>query len=433
MNMNKHKSILLLLALSLSGTLAAKNELPQEIIDNPQLTAGNLLAYPTDNYPELSEAPEGYVPFHIEHYGRHGSRWLLSRRDYTVPRDVLRDAHKAGVLTERGERAYATVERMADDAKSHYGDLTALGALQHRGIAKRMYNNFPEIFADSAYVDAKSTVVIRCILSMANELVELAKINPQLKITQESTEANQWFLQNSDRDTVAHALRRKADPVYFDFAKDHTDPYPFMGKLFTDMDYVKQNVNVHDFYSKMFELASNQQSHCYDDELYDLFTVEELYKKWECNNAGWYLSSGNSPATIGRMPFTQRYLLADFLSSADRAIENPWHGASLRFGHESVVLPMVCFMELDHYGMGVDNLEDLSSQWRNYEIFPMASNIQVIFYRKGNDDDVLVKCLLNEREVSLPAGHVEGAYYSWKELKGYYQNKLDSFATRFER
>ncbi|MCM1505252.1 MAG: histidine acid phosphatase [Muribaculum sp.] len=431
--MNLHRQILLTLALSLFATLAAKAELPQEIVDNPQLTAGNLLAYPVNNPPALSDAPEGYVPFHIEHYGRHGSRWLLSHWDYTVPRDVLSNAHNAGVLTERGERAFATVQRMADDAKSHYGELTALGAAQHRGIANRMYNNFPEIFADSAYVDAKSTVVIRCILSMTNELVEFAKINPRLKITQESTEANQWFLQNSDRDTVAHALRREANPVYFDFVKDRLDMNPFLNKLFTDMDYVKQNINVHDFYNKMFELASNQQSHCYEDELYDLFSLDELYNKWVCNNAGWYLSSGNSPATIGRMPYTQRYLLADFISSAERAIENPGHGASLRFGHETVVLPMVCFMELDDYGIAVDRLEDLAGQWRNYEVFPMASNIQMIFYRNENADDILVKCLLNEREVTLPAGHVEGAYYSWNELKGYYQNKLDAFTTRFEK
>lgn len=431
--MKNFNHIVLVAALSLMFAFSAKAEVPQEIIDNPLLTAGNLLAYPTADYPALTDAPAGYVPFHIEHYGRHGSRWLLGHRDYTVPRDILREAGKAGMLTDRGMSALATVERMAQDAHGHYGDLTAVGAMQHRGIANRMYANFPEIFADSAYVDAKSTVVIRCILSMTNELVELAKKNPALKITQESTFANQWYLNNSDLDTVAHAVRRRANPVLDEYTKGHCDSNPFVSKLFVDMNYAKANVNVDDFYNKMFELASNQQSHGYADELYDLFSVDELYKKWECNNAGWYLTAGNAPATLGRMPYAQRHLLANFISSADKAIASPTHGASLRFGHEVVVLPMACFMELDNYGVAVDNLEDLSGQWRNYEIFPMASNIQMIFYRNAQNDDILVKCLLNEREVSLPCGHVSGPYYSWSKLKEYYQSKLDSFSTKFER
>lgn len=424
---------ILSVAIILAAAFGAKAEVPQEIIDNPQLTAGNLLAYPTENFPELSDAPEGYEPFHIEHYGRHGSRWLLSPRDYSRPLQALKDAHEAGKLTPRGEKALATLERMEADARAHYGELTHVGALQHRGIAQRMYDNFPQVFADSSYVDAKSTVVIRCILSMTNELVELSKKNPKLNITQESSFANQWYLNSWEHDTVAHAVRRKASPILDQYKEGRVNPYPFMYKLFSDKDYVKDNVNVDDFYNKMFELASNQQSHGYADELYDLYTIDELYKKWDCNNADWYFNAGNAPGTNGRMPFMQRHLLADFIASADKAMANPSSGATLRFGHEVVVLPMVCFMELDNYGAEIENLDELSAKWRNYEVFPMASNIQMIFYRNANSGDVLVKCMLNEREVALPSGHVEGPYYSWAKLKEYYQNKLDSFSTRFER
>ncbi len=425
---------ILALCLGITSCLTLWADIPQEVIDNPTLTAGNLVAYPypASPVPALTSAPAGYVPFHIEHYGRHGSRWLLKDRDYVTPRDVLRAADKAGVLTSRGRQALATVKRMEKEAQLHYGDLTDVGAQQHRGIAARMYRNFPEIFADSARVDAKSTVVIRCILSMTNELVELASHNPALRISQVSTKANQWFLQNADRDTVAHAVRREAEPEFKRFTNGKVDPMPLMGRLFTDMDYVRNNIDVHDFYNKMFELASNQQSHGEVDELYDLFTVGELYDKWKCNNAGWYLSSGNAPATMGRMPYTQRYLLADFINSADRAIEAGDNSASLRFGHESVVLPMVCFMELNDYGMEVSDLEKLDSVWRNYQIFPMASNIQMIFYH-NDSNDVIVKCLLNEKEVTLPAGHIEGPYYHWNDLKQYYNDKLQAFTTRFEK
>ena len=63
--------------------------------------------------------------------------------------------------------------------------------------------------------------------------------------------------------------------------------------------------------------------------------------------------------------------------------------------------------------------------WRNYRIFPMGCNIQLIFYRpkKGNGD-ILVKALLNEREAYLPIKTTQWPYYNWKELRQYYLNKI---------
>lgn len=424
-------AILCLLATSLTCQADAFDDIKA----NPRLAGGNLVSYPYlyDTPPALSAPPKGYVPFHIEHYGRHGSRWLLKDRDYVRPLNALKDADKAGALTPLGKEVLLWVEKTEKEARLHYGDLTGIGALQHRGIARRMFANFPEIFSDSARIDARSTVVIRCILSMTNELVEFARLNPSLRITQESSKINQWYLQNSDRDTVAHAVRRTADPMFHEFTKKHSDPAPLMKRLFSNPEYVKQHVDRHDLFAKLFELASNQQSHGNDDFLYRIFTTEELYHQWVCNNAGWYLSSGNAPATLGRMPYTQRYLLADFIKSADRAIDAGDNSASLRFGHESVVLPMVCFMELNDYGQAISNLDDVASLWCNYRIFPMASNIQLIFYRnEACPRDILVKALLNEEEVTLPGTPVKGKYYSWNELKKYYTEKIEQFKVRFK-
>ena len=38
--------------------------------------------YPEKPLPQLTAAPKGYEPFHIEHYGRHGSRWHIGNRVY---------------------------------------------------------------------------------------------------------------------------------------------------------------------------------------------------------------------------------------------------------------------------------------------------------------------------------------------------------------
>ena len=54
----------------------------------------------------------------------------------------------------------------------------------------------------------------------------------------------------------------------------------------------------------------------------------------------------------------------------------------------------------------------------------------MIFYRPTDSiatDDVLVKVLLNEKEIVLPGTPVSGPYYRWKDLRKYYLEKLDSF------
>ncbi|MDE5714492.1 MAG: hypothetical protein K2I16_12860, partial [Muribaculaceae bacterium] len=40
---------------------------------------GNYYCYPYlyEAPPAQTPAPEGYEPFHMEHYGRHGSRWHI--------------------------------------------------------------------------------------------------------------------------------------------------------------------------------------------------------------------------------------------------------------------------------------------------------------------------------------------------------------------
>ncbi len=53
--------------------------------------------------PSGTPAPEGYVPFHMEHYSRHGSsRWLIGEGDYTKPVEKLEAAERNGKLTSLG-------------------------------------------------------------------------------------------------------------------------------------------------------------------------------------------------------------------------------------------------------------------------------------------------------------------------------------------
>ena len=67
------------------GTASVFAQSPQQDFEQNILkSASNYYAYPylDAQAPALTPPPAGYVPFHINHYGRHGSRWLIDPKQY---------------------------------------------------------------------------------------------------------------------------------------------------------------------------------------------------------------------------------------------------------------------------------------------------------------------------------------------------------------
>ena len=66
--------------------------------------------------------------------------------------------------------------------------------------------------------------------------------------------------------------------------------------------------------------------------------------------------------------------------------------------------------------------------WNDYDIFPMACNVQFIFYkpRKGKPTaaNALVKVLLNEDECTLPIPTDRAPYYHWQDARAYFLNRI---------
>lgn len=426
---------------------AAAPEKGTAMVD-PYQAGSQYLAYPRPAYglPELTKAPKGYVPFHMEHYGRHGSRWLLNNEKYDRPVEYLEKAARNGKLTPRGESLLKQLTEIRDASRNRVGELTPLGHRQHRDIARRMTENFPEIFVPGTHVDAKSTVVIRCILSMANEIAELQKICPELIVTCDASRATQKILAYNSTDSVAKKLARKTEKEYMkryrdELTKNYGDHSAFISKVFNDPAFVADSLDEAKVFDAIFDVAVNTQSHDDQADFYDVFTPEELHNNWLVNNASWYLSAGSSSHTDYRVPYNQRVLLRNIIESADTAMVSPRLSANLRFGHESIVLPLIILMGINDSAYDLPELtadapSRLAEHWRNYEIFPMGSNIQMIFYRPTKKaaytpDEVLVKVLLNEQEATLPVKAVSGPYYRWKDLRDLYMSKLDGFSSRF--
>ena len=70
------------------------------------------------------------------------------------------------------------------------------------------------------------------------------------------------------------------------------------------------------------------------------------------------------------------------------------------------------------------DLETLDQHWQTYKIFPMAANIQFVYFRKPGNDDILLLPLLNEREATLPVETDVAPYYHWSDVRDYFIDKL---------
>ena len=270
--MKRLTNILLLLAMAIAMSAQTARE---EIRANKYLAGSNYLDYNRQlSTQPLTPAPKGYVPFYMSHYGRHGSRWLISEGSYTSVVKPLKKAREAGKLTAKGEETLRLIEQFTSLPEANYpaldgqyagaqlrlGDLSTVGERQHHGIGRRMVQNFPEIFKTrDVLIDARSTTVNRCILSMTAECEELTAANPTARVHNDVSEALQYYL-NAPRSSFIRSKGRLGRQIRRG-SSDRVKPDRLMGVLFNDAQWVKDNIQAQALMYNLFEVTTNMQSH----------------------------------------------------------------------------------------------------------------------------------------------------------------------------
>ncbi|WP_308757000.1 histidine phosphatase family protein [uncultured Bacteroides sp.] len=409
--------------LSLVTTVCAQTT-PQEVYADLNKSASVYYAYPQvdENY---TPVPAGYTPFYISHYGRHGSRYLISDTDYLSVMQVLEKAAAIGFLSEKGKDVYRRLQLVWEDARGLGGQLTPLGYRQHREIAERMFRNFPEVFAGERNISARSTVVIRCALSMAAFCETLKGLNPELQMTYGAGERYMSYLNYWNED--ARNFTSDESPWrenYRKFRKEHIRPERLMRLLFTNQAYVEQHVDAEDLMIGLYWIASDMQNVDTGISFYDIFEKEELFDIWQVFNYGHYVCNGTCPWGKEIVQRTFVPLLENILDSAEDAMKDSSTAATLRFGHDGNVMPLAGLLHLEGCYAEETNPENFYKVWSDFKIVPMAANIQLIFFRKKGSDDILVKFMLNEKEVTIPLESDMKPYYHWKDVEEFYRNYI---------
>ena len=413
------------LAALLLPAMAVAQTAKDEIFNDLNKAGGVYYAYPVSTV-EQTPAPKGYEPFYVSHYGRHGSRYLIADNDYKWVLDLMRKAKDAGALTPLGLDALERVEKVWLEAEGRGGDLSPLGVRQHRGIAERMFNTFPEVFKGKVDISARSTIVMRCAMSMDAFCERLKELNPQLNITREASNRYMCYMNyHSPESNAFNAPDGPWQEEYRKFEESHTNADRLVGTLFSDSLWVVRNVNPHKVMWGFYWLAVGMQDIETKVSFMDLFEPQELFDLYQSFNYRFYVGDSNYPGSNGMLLDNAKPLLTNVVESADAVIASGKTGATLRFGHDGNLIPFAGLLGLKDCNNSVENPADFYKYFVSYKISPMAGNVQMIFFRNKKDhDDILVKFMLNERETSIPLETDSYPFYKWSDVRAYFMNIL---------
>ncbi len=364
---------------------------------SPQQMGGVYYAYPIESgidKPQLQPTPEGYEPFYISHYGRHGSRWLTNDARYTWVNQHFDDDKN---LTKLGKSVKKRLVKVWKNAKDNGGQLTALGARQHRGIARRMYKNFPQLFTSDAHLTAHSSTVNRCKVSMENFVDELKQLSNTIHLTPITQEEDMAWIAYTSPEEKVHENRTNV-PLMI-------SPERFIKALFIDPTKIENPTRL---LTEMHTIASDMQDVELNVSLYDLFTPEEMEAVYNKNNKSMTIVHGDLIENEGIPARSAISLWQHIETEADAAIARGGVGADLRFGHDSNLYRLFTLMGIKLRGEEYNYMD---------EILPMAANLQMIFYRNAQGD-VMVQLLHNEKSIG---------FKSWTELKQQVNERIHYF------
>ena len=264
----------------------AQPKVMQLIKQMPSYASCNYHVYPDSITTPLTPSPAGKKPFYISHYGRHGSRYISSRSGYDIPYIMMLQADSLDELTPVGRKVLHEMNLIMQDTENRWGELTGYGKKQLQQIGRRLAERFPEVLCPGARVSAVSTPVPRCIESMGSCMLEMLQVCPQLQITMQSSQRNQWYMNHQDRQLRRNYMTPEARKAYDAYTAHRLGNTRLMELIFKNPDIVKEVVDEDQFGYYLMKMGLFQLNTDYNQHtnLMSLFHTDDLYLMWQIDN-----------------------------------------------------------------------------------------------------------------------------------------------------
>lgn len=413
------KKTLLLVAATLCVSAAFaqphRNEAAvRALMEEPTRAGNNTNSY---EFHEIKDTkpPKGYKPFYISHYGRHGSRSNWGGKAYEDLIATLETGQGMGILTPGGDSLLVAARRVLASYDGMDGRLSQRGVREHTAIAERMYKRYPEVFKGRRQVRAVGSTVQRCLISMNAFTTSLVRQNPGLTFYLDTGEKFMNYINNeSGWQQLTSAARRNAMAALEGMPDDTLG---VMSRIFTDVEKAETFVkSPRALTENVWNTAIIAEDFDIEDNLFRFLPFDAIYRRWALSNVSLYTGHCNSLDSGDARVALAASCVNDIVTKAEECIATGAYAADLRFGHDYPLMALVSYLGIEGVGERLA-ADEICDKWLGFWNIPMASNLQIIFYR-NKSGDVLVKFLYQEQERLLRGLEpYYGPYYKWETVK----------------
>lgn len=418
---------ILAVAVAVSAILSqARAADPSATVYSMTQCEGSLTPYPREI--KSPQTPDSLVAVYLSHVGRHGSRYPASAANTLKMRDALLQAREAGTITPLGNELLGLCDRIIELSTNRWGALDSLGQSEQRAIASRMFANFPELFTDGT-VNAVSSYSPRAMMSMFSFVHQLDRLNNKLEILTSTGRMNSGLMRPFDGseylDWRNAGYWKGAYDEYFDQFCPLTAIIRVLGRDFPFGDTAKaRELAITEYY-----VVAGCQAMQLPSAMDKYFNASEANALWSCFNLRQYLQRTSTTVQNGSVPSDiAGPLLLDIVNKAEQALagDNP-AVVDLRFGHAETVMPLVSLMRLPGCFYLTNYFDTVASHWRDWQVVPMAANLQLILFRERKSGRIYCRVDLNEQPIPVLPNDTR-LYVPWGDLRKYLMNKIPVYS-----
>lgn len=387
---------LILLFLAAAGiAVAARGADPTATRYSWAQCSGSLMPYPQR---DRIAVPDSLSAIYIDHVGRHGARFPASPNNTVRMKTALLRADSLGTITTAGRRLLKLCDKVIEDSHSRWGALDSLGKAEQRGIASRMFLNFPKLF-DDGVIHAISSYAPRCLMSMYEFTHQIDRLNNHNEITTSGGRVNSPLLRPFDTDEEYLAWRKEnaQKTPYDEFTEAVIPREPLtrvLGAAYPLPDDWR-DLALCEYYVLAGMAAMGQEV---DPSYY--FTLDEYNALWSCFNLRQYLV--RTATTLSTVPaeITSK-LIVNIMESLQAAADGRTDiTVNLRFGHAETLMPLLSQLHIPGCFYMTNYFDTVAAHWRDFYVVPMAANLQFVLFRTEGGKFYLMT-LLNEEPVTL--------------------------------
>lgn len=389
-----------------------------------------------------TEIPKGYRPVYINLISRHGARHLTKGLKLYDAYNILKKADSLQLLSDAGSVLWKMVVNLDQVEEKGVASISAIGADELEGIAKRMYGNYKTVFAapvtpllvattKKGRTKQSAEAFLNGLKAERASLVANVKFNyaddDHLRFYDFSTAYEQFkengnWMAEYEKLAQANNLPAIAERFSAQFFK------PAYWQSLSTVAKTSLTEDIYGFYvilpAIQKEIDSAKLTRA-DLAFKQFFTAAELSSLAQLSNAEDFLKKGPGMDANGIQVKIAAPLLADFINTADSYLQSGLTKANLRFAHAETIAPFAAIMAIKGASEPATDILQFNKIWQANQIIPLSANIQWIFYKNEANGKYLLKFLLNEKEVAITGLPVKDfPYYQWTAVRSFYVSKL---------